>query len=213
MSKEQVYVSVDCEFDGPIPGIHSMLEIGIVVMNHALEDIWESHSYLSPLPEACKDPDTHKWLVANGVYDNWIKNKKDIEPNLINPRSVFTRLNTQLATYGIGNCILVGYPSAVEFMWLRFYFDKYCGKSWPFGYSAIDLETLAMPFLGDNPREFSDEILHNKWPVDLSNQHDALADAKRQASWFKQIMNQYSKEFWGIRAVTERCMSQCNNGE
>ena len=63
MSKE-VYISIDIEADGPIPGGNSMLSLGAAAFelgsgNRTPIDLYEVN--LQPLPTATPDPDTMAW--------------------------------------------------------------------------------------------------------------------------------------------------------
>mgnify|MGYP001373997508 CR=1 FL=1 len=57
-----VYVVCDVEYDGPIPGPHSMISLGAVAINNYGEILDEIEINLSPLKNTTPHPDTMKWF-------------------------------------------------------------------------------------------------------------------------------------------------------
>ena len=53
-----IYVVTDCEFDGPVPGAHSMLSFGSVVLSETGETLGEFEGVLESLDGATTDPET-----------------------------------------------------------------------------------------------------------------------------------------------------------
>ena len=58
---EEIYVSVDIETDGPIPGDFSMLSLGSAAYNEAEELISTFSVNLAPMAGARQNPDTMKF--------------------------------------------------------------------------------------------------------------------------------------------------------
>lgn len=61
--KPEIYVSVDIEADGPIPGPHSMLSIGAVAYNEAGDEVAHYSANLETLEDA-DSTSSHGGLVA-----------------------------------------------------------------------------------------------------------------------------------------------------
>jgi DNA polymerase III alpha subunit (gram-positive type) len=60
LDDNQIYVIVDIETDGPVPGLHSMLSIGAVAST-ADKQVGEFYRRIIPNPESKPDPDTMEW--------------------------------------------------------------------------------------------------------------------------------------------------------
>jgi len=64
MAKQETYVSVDIEADGPIPGDNSMLNFGLAAFElDNREPIATYEANLKPLDGAWQDKDTMAWLA------------------------------------------------------------------------------------------------------------------------------------------------------
>lgn len=60
----QIYVVVDIETDGPVPGIYSMLSIGAVAST-STEEVASFYEKITPLPGAQQYKDTMEWWKKN----------------------------------------------------------------------------------------------------------------------------------------------------
>lgn len=68
LDKTQIYVIVDIETDGPVPGLHSMLSIGAVSSTEEKE-VSSFYRTLRPYKGAKQDPDTMEWWSRHP--DSW----------------------------------------------------------------------------------------------------------------------------------------------
>lgn len=190
MSKE-MYFSVDVETDGPVPGLHSMLSIGIEALHpETLEPAGEFYATLEPLPEATQDPATMRWWA--GFPTQYAEATH--QPAL--PSTVMRRLDhwvREIIDKHRGarqklEPIFVAYPVAFDFMFYAYYAHRFMGGS-VFGFSGLDMGSLAMGLIGD---EFSAQSKKNwpeTWvaPEDRVAIHNALEDAKQQACIFRKM--------------------------
>ena len=59
--RDEIYVSIDVEADGPVPGPHSLLSIGAVALWADGTEVAEFSVNLDTLPEAAPHPVTTRW--------------------------------------------------------------------------------------------------------------------------------------------------------
>jgi len=176
MAKKEIYVSVDIEADGPIPGDNSMLNFGLAAFElDNREPIATYEANLQPLPGARQDKDTMAW---------WANQQKAWEYVTKDPRepaNVMLEV-VKWAKKLPGKPVLVVYPT-YDFMWMRWYLVHFCGveNAKVFGFQALDLKTLMMavgeiPFKSVSKRWVSKEHRHwfNGTP---KHDHTGLADA------------------------------------
>ena len=84
MSKREVYVSVDIEADGPIPGPHSMLSLGAAAFTidwadpprPAMVGSWTGN--LETLEGASGDPQTMQWWASQP--EAWAACRTELQP-------------------------------------------------------------------------------------------------------------------------------------
>ena len=80
--------------------------------------------------------------------------------------------------------VMVGYPIVFDWMFLHWYFVRFCGSS-PFGFSgAIDMKTMYQRRAGVTLDRAGREDLPTELVPDRPHTHDALADAIEQAEIF-----------------------------
>ena len=61
--KSTLYLSVDIEADGPIPGPYSMLSIGAVAITIDGKIVGTFSANLAPLPQASQHPETMQFIL------------------------------------------------------------------------------------------------------------------------------------------------------
>lgn len=179
---EEVFISVDIEADGPIPGDYSMSAIGAVVVGKPDTTFYRELKPISDkfLPAAVKITKLdRKQLAEHGVepklameeFEHWLRH--EAAPG---KRPVYVAFN---ATF--------------DWMFTHWYFMHFLGRD-PFGIAGLDMKALAMgvfqkPNWGDTTK--------NKLPAevrsDLPHTHNALDDAKEQAEIFWKIMGKMGK--------------------
>lgn len=143
--KKEIYVSVDIEADGPIPGYNSMLNFGAAAFDLTAakprDPIATFEANLVPLPAAIQDPDTMDWWKRQPeawAYVNQNQRKaEDVMPE-------FVAWSKSLG----GSPVMVCYPS-YDFMWMHWYIMRFgdVGRS-PYSFAALDTKTLAMVAMG-----------------------------------------------------------------
>ena len=176
MTKEEVFVSVDVESSGPIPGEFSMLSLGACVVGNTDQNFYVE---IKPLninykPKALKvcGLDFGK-LVMEGVeakeamqrFYNWIK-ENFLDKNL---RPVFVSFGEY------------------DYMFVNWYFEKFLGHN-PFSFNGLDIKSFAMGVLGCTWTGTSKRNIPSEFHSGLPHTHNALDDAKKQAELFLRLL-------------------------
>ncbi|MEU6235796.1 exonuclease [Kitasatospora sp. NPDC047058] len=188
-----VYVSVDVEADGPVPGPYSMVSFGAAVAG------WhDEHGFRRAAEDA-----------ADGFYRELRPISDDYVPEALavsgleraalvalgaEPAAAlrdFTLWVERLRTGPDGRRyrpVMVGYPAVYDWQFLYWYLIRFTGSS-PFGHSGcLDVKTLyaarsGVPFAGIGKRSMPAALL----PA-LPHTHHALDDAREQAVLFANLM-------------------------
>jgi hypothetical protein len=80
--------------------------------------------------------------------------------------------------------VFVGYPAAFNFLFAYWYLIRFAGRS-PFGFSALDIKTMAMALLGKDYRRCSKRQMPKRWfDARSPHTHVALEDALEQGALF-----------------------------
>jgi DNA polymerase III epsilon subunit-like protein len=169
--KDEVYVSVDVETSGPIPGEYSMLSLGAVVVGdvsktfyrefkpitdrYVAEALQVSGLSLEKLKETGNEPAT-----AMQDFESWISSVSN------DRRPVFTAFN---ATF--------------DWMFVAYYFHRFLGRN-PFGISGLDIKAYYMGKLGTSWAETAKKRMGKRFRSEHKHTHNALDDAieNRQTS-------------------------------
>lgn len=178
------YFSVDVEADGPIPGPYSMLSFGIVYAGS-----FDGRRYERP-------PD-----FATGFYAELRPISDQFEPAALkvsglerdrllrqgrDPAEAMATASTWIQGIAAGRtAVLVAYPLSFDWMWLYWYFMRFCPTGSPFRHSrAFDIKTALavkgrLPIARRNKSRLPPELR-----TDRPHTHHALDDAAEQAEIF-----------------------------
>ena len=179
----ETLVSVDIEFDGPIPGDFSMTAIGACLLTDPSVGFYR---VLKPITSRF-DPETaavaeldRSQLIATGTepivamqqFADWIA-------------EVCGASKPVMTAYGLGK----------EWTFVDWYFWHFLGHN-PFGHNGIDMNSYAMGMFGIPTW---DEVSLKRLPIaELSLprtlSHNALEDAVLQAQTFKSIKHYREKQ-------------------
>lgn len=168
-------ISVDVETAGPHPSGYSMLSIGACPVEDPARGFYVE---LKPIndritPEALSIGGlTLEHLTANGVeageamtrFADWIA---DVVPEGDLP-------------------IFVGFNAAFDWMFVCDYFERFLGRN-PFGHSAIDIKSYYLGFAGGTWAQTSLRFLSPRYLDGRPLSHNALGDARDQATLFTAI--------------------------
>lgn len=180
-----IYVSVDIEADGPIPGTYSMLSFGAAAFDLDGEDpptpLATFTANLEQLPGAETDPSTMAWWATQPVA--WAAHRTDT----VDPVSAMVRFKSWLRALP-GNPVLVGYPCTYDFMFVYWYLVSFGldpGEKSPFGFQGLDIKTLAWAKRGGDFRSTTKQKMPKSWFTGApKHDHTALQDAIGQGVLF-----------------------------
>ena len=186
MAKDDIYVSVDIEADGPIPGPHSMLSIGAAAFRPGeRRPLATFEINLAPLPGSSPDPDTLAWWAKQDP-SVWLHSTQ----NPVEPGIAMHQFRDWVRGLG-GTPVLVVYPTW-DAMWTTWYFTRFCGPhSDPFGIGGLDLKSMSFGMFPEferfkdvTKRALSAELFEGCPP----HTHKALDDAIGQGVWFVNLL-------------------------
>jgi hypothetical protein len=183
----EIYVSVDVEVDGPIPGPHSMLSVGCAAYQLDKTVIGTFSVNLETLPGATGYPLTMAWWKTQP--EAWAAHRRDTVP----PEKGMADLLAWVRALP-GLPVFVGIPATFDFQFVNWYLFKFTGAS-PFRHSAIDLRTLGMALTNSNWQSTVKERLPRRWWDPLPHTHVALDDALEQGAVFCNMMAEMKRRF------------------
>lgn len=184
MSKDDIYISVDIESDGPIPGPHSMLSLGAAAFRAgSREPVATFEVNLAPLPGATPDTETMAWWSQQDP-EVW----KHVTANPLEPRAAMQSFGDWVRGLG-GDPVMVVYPTW-DAVWLHWYFVRFLGKS-PFGIAALDIKSMAFGEMAEFDKYKS--VAKKNFPKELfegtpPHTHKALDDALGQGILFVNLL-------------------------
>jgi hypothetical protein len=183
VARPDIYISADIESDGPIPGQYSMLSFGL-----AVAATFDGATFVPHDPAAATfgrelRPVTSEFvpaaLAVSGLdRDRLVRDGAD-------PAEAMTQSAAWVRTQADGaRPVMVGYPIVFDWMFMHWYFVRFCGSS-PFGFSgAMDMKTMYQRRAGVTLDRAGREDLPPELVPDRPHTHDALADAIEQAEIF-----------------------------
>ncbi len=175
----EIYISVDIESSGPIPGEYSMLSLGACLVykpsqtfyvefkpisdKYVMEALVVSGLYMTQLKETGLDP-----TVGMTQFEEWINKvcQKD--------RPVFTAFN---ATF--------------DWMFMAYYFHRFLGRN-PFGISGLDIKAYYMGKFNTRWEQTTKRKIDPSILPTRKHTHYALDDALEQAELFRKILDTQS---------------------
>jgi ribonuclease T len=173
--KPERYFSVDIESSGPIPGRYSMLSLGACVVGNPGESFYIE---LKPttadfVPEALK---------VSG-FDLAVLERDGRSPEEAMP--AFRRWVEEMA--GPDRAVFVGFNACYDWQFVNWYLETYAGGN-PFGFGGVDIKAYFMGLAGLPWASSSSSQLPPEFQPDEPQTHNALDDARAQASIFAKML-------------------------
>jgi ribonuclease T len=173
--RPELYISVDVETAGPIPGEYSLLSIGACDVDD------ESRAFsieLKPI-NANADP---KALEVTGLSLAALA-ERGAEPAAA--MAAFGAWATGLA--GADRALVfVGFNAPFDWSFVNYYFHRFTGAN-PFGFAALDIKALYMGASGSSWADTRSSQIARHLAPERRGDHDALHDAKYQAELFRLV--------------------------
>lgn len=161
---KEIYISVDVESDGAVPGTYSMTALGAVVAGYltssgevvALDVTAPENRFYAELAPISENwvPEAMRVGIFKGFTAEQAKSDPDgaqrrayIEQQGENPSAVMTRfaewVNERTKFYNAKGSVFAAYPLGFDWMWTYWYLVTYSQVASPFGHSKhIDIKTL-----------------------------------------------------------------------
>ncbi|QLC68168.1 3'-5' exoribonuclease domain-containing protein [Xanthomonas campestris] len=175
MELSEIFVSVDIESSGPIPGEFSLLSIGAVFVDRP-----ETSFYLELKPEDTRhDPEA---LAVTGFEI------EELARNGVEPGAAMRKFGQWLSEFSAPSQrpIFVGLNAAFDWSFVNYYFHKYCGEN-PFGFTALDIKAFFMGVVGSRWDQTKSSQMEKLLRPKLTGTHNALEDARYQAELFRKL--------------------------
>jgi|SRR6478609_1088024 len=178
----EIYISVDIETDGPIPGPHSMLSLGAVAFLPSGKEIDAFSVNLELLEGSAGHPDTMKWWGSQPTAV-WEACRKDPQA----PEHALNLFREWVSKVSVGqnsSPVCVAYPAGFDYLFLYWYLIRFGGYS-PFSFSCLDVKSYAMAILGTPYRQTTKRNMPKSWFKGLPpHTHVAIDDAREQGLLF-----------------------------
>ena len=173
--KSEIFISVDVETAGPIPGKFSLLSIGAC---DAYDDARSFSVELKPINNKF-DP---KALEVTGLSLEALTERGETPEAAM---SAFGAWASGLAGEE-GALVFVGFNAPFDWSFMNYYFHRYTGSN-PFGFTALDIKALYMGATGSSWADTRSSQIAKHLSPKRRGDHDALHDARYQAELFRLV--------------------------
>ncbi|MBI5452186.1 3'-5' exonuclease [Candidatus Gottesmanbacteria bacterium] len=173
--RSELYISVDIEASGPIPGEFSILSLGACVVGQPSKTFYAE---LKPINDNFID----KALKVSGLSLEDLKTKGE-EPAQAMAR--FERWIKDIS--GESRPIFVGFNATFDWMFTHWYFMKFLGRN-PFGISGLDIKAYYMGMKNVGWGQTTKKYVRAQFQPATQHTHHALDDAKEQAEIFEKML-------------------------
>ena len=172
---KDIYISVDIESSGPIPGAYSLLSIGACVVGNSGEEFYVE---IQPVNEA---------YVPEAIEVAG-KSMKEFALSGHPPESAMSSFRDWLGMISSeGSAVFVGFNAAFDWSFINWYFHTYVGEN-PFGIGGIDIKSFYMGMSGCSWEDTRSSHIPAKFKGRSPHTHNALDDAKEQAEMFQLML-------------------------
>lgn len=179
--KPELYISVDTEASGPIPGEYSLLSIGACVVGEATTSFYIE---LKPL-----SMHSTKSAIAVTGFDMELLTKTGIEP-----------ISAMLSFEGwikglVGEKyrpVMVGFNAPFDWSFINWYMLKFLDRN-ILGICAIDIKAYIMGMCKLQWGETTKRKMPKEFRSVLPHTHNAMDDAKEQSDIFEKVLRENSQ--------------------
>lgn len=173
--KSECYFSVDIESSGPIPGKYSMLSIGACVVGNP-----DKYFYVELKPISYEFvPDA---LKISGFDLHRLEKDGESPATAMNNFRMWVE-----ATAADCKAVFVGFNACYDWQFVNWYLESFTGGN-PFGFGGIDIKSYFMGKSGLPWSKTTSSQLPPEFQPDVPHTHNALDDARAQASIFHKLM-------------------------
>ncbi len=183
--KPEIYISIDVEADGRVPGLSSMLSFGAAAFSLDKELLGTFSRNLRQIEGAAAEPDSMAFWAENPQA--WEAARRDPD----NAETAMPAFVAWVAEVGQGYRppVCVGMPAVYDFKWIDYYCVRFAGTN-PFGFNrCLDAKSYAAAYLGGDLRRASRRNFPKAWYDEgLPHTHVALDDAVEQGALVMNMM-------------------------
>jgi DNA polymerase III epsilon subunit-like protein len=174
-SNREVFLSVDVETSGPIPGEYSLLTIGACNASDPQE------TFSCELKPTTRNADPKALEVTGLSLDRLDRDGLEPAVGMQKFRDWVIRIAGPGATP-----VFVGFNAPFDWSFVNYYFHRYLGKN-PFGFAALDIKSMYMGAARSSWAQTRSSQMAAALHPTLKGDHDALHDAQYQAELFRLI--------------------------
>lgn len=176
----EVFISIDVETSGPIPGEYSMLSIGACLVSDP-EITFACE--LKPISDKA-DPAA---LEVSGL------SLDDLRRSGLKPELAMSRFGSWVGEVAGAHAkpVFVGFNAPFDWSFVNYYFHRFTGTN-PFGFTALDIKALWMGITGCTWADTRSSRIAERLNPKLRGDHDALHDAQYQAELFRLMLEERS---------------------
>jgi hypothetical protein len=183
----ELFVSVDVETNGRIPGPSSMWSLGAAAILDDGTIVGEFDANLEELVGSAGEADTLAWWAR--------QDPKILEACRSNPQAPelvmrdFVVWVNRTAGLHKAKPVCVAYPAGFDWTFVYWYIVRF-GQESPFSFSCLDIKSYVAGKLGVPYREATKKNMPKRWFDNLPpHTHRASDDAKEQGLLFINILN------------------------
>lgn len=174
MSYKEIFVSVDIETSGPIPGEFSLLSIGACLVDNPERTF---QCLVKPVGERA-DPAA---MAVTGL------SLEALAREGLEPADAMTRLRDWvLEVARDARPVMVGFNAPFDWSFVNYYFHRFLGEN-PFGFTALDIKALYMGAAETSWHDTRSSVMRQKLGAVGEGNHDPLCDALAQAELFRLV--------------------------
>jgi hypothetical protein len=164
------YVSVDCEFDGPVPGLYSMVCFGAVIVEPSLTKTFYGRT----------SPISKQWIPEALAISGFSREEHE---KFEDPKEVMLKFYKWVKDNSYKKPILISDNNGVDASWINYYMHCYVGDN-PFGWSSRRVGDL---YCG------AEHDLYYRWKKHrkTNHNHNPLFDAMGNAEAFLYFFEKY----------------------
>lgn len=176
---DEVWISVDVETSGPTPSTGSLIAIGACRVDNPAEGFSVE---IRPQADRPWNPDAE---AIHGLT------RERLEATGVEAGEAMRALEAWLvATCGDGRPVFVAFNAPFDWMFVADYAWCHLGHN-PFGHTALDIKALYLGRHLADVHRWSDTgrlAVLERYPVDLPHTHNALDDAREQATILTRLL-------------------------
>lgn len=173
--KKEVFISVDVETSGPIPGEYSLLTIGAVNVDD------EGQTFECALKPLNRNADA-KAMEITGLSLDELERTGLAAPAAMNALAQWV----EKVAGPDAVPVFVGFNAPFDWSFINYYFHRFAEHN-PFGFTALDIKAYYMGASGCTWGDTRSSQISAKLKPKRSGNHDALSDALYQAELFRLV--------------------------